>query len=108
RFLDATKANLFFARGVLVVEGPGEALLLPALAEAAGHSLSAHGVSIVNVGDVGLYHYARIFQRAESAVSIGMPVACITDRDIVPTMASYVAVPKKKGVKRFEHDYDSA
>lgn len=108
RFLDATKANLFFARGVLVVEGPGEALLLPALADAAGLSLSAHGVSIVNVGDVGLYHYARIFQRSDATVSVGTPVGCITDRDIVPTQASYVAVPKKAGVKRFEHDYDSA
>ena len=31
RFLDATKANLFFARGVLVVEGDSENLLLPVL-----------------------------------------------------------------------------
>lgn len=108
RFLDATKANLFFARGLLIVEGPGEALILPALAEAVGLSLSAHGVSIVNVGDVGLYHYARIFQRSEVSVSVGMPVGCITDRDIVPTQASYVDPPKKKGAKRFEHDYDTA
>lgn len=108
RFLDATKANLFFARGILVVEGPGEALLLPALAEAAGISLSAHGVSIVNVGDVGLYHYARIFQRAGGSDSVGMPVGCVTDRDIVPTQATYVAPPKKKGQKRFEKDYTAA
>lgn len=24
RYIDATKANLFFAKGVLIVEGPGE------------------------------------------------------------------------------------
>jgi putative ATP-dependent endonuclease of OLD family len=34
RFLDATKANLFFAHGVLIVEGDGEALILPAAARA--------------------------------------------------------------------------
>ena len=33
RYLDATKANLFFAKGVIIVEGPGEALLLPTLAQ---------------------------------------------------------------------------
>ena len=32
RFLDVTKANLFFAHGVIVVEGDAEAILLPVLA----------------------------------------------------------------------------
>ena len=36
RFLDATKANLFFAKGVVMVEGDAEVLLLPALAEKIG------------------------------------------------------------------------
>ena len=36
RYLDATKANLFFARGVLIVEGPGEELLLPTIATLLG------------------------------------------------------------------------
>jgi len=103
RFIDATKSNLFFARGVAIVEGPAEALLLPAIAEVAGLSFSKHGVSIVNVGDVGLYHYARIFQRSVASEAIPVPVACITDRDIVPDAASYVSVPTKG--RRFEKDY---
>lgn len=103
RFIDATKSNLFFARGVAIVEGPAEALLLPAIAEMAGLSFSKYGVSIVNVGDVGLYHYARIFQRAAKDESIPVPIACITDRDIVPDLAAYVSKPKKG--KRFESDY---
>lgn len=104
RFIDATKSNLFFARGVAVVEGPAEALLLPAIAEMAGLSFSKYGVSVVNVGDVGLYHYARIFQRAKKDEAIPVPVACITDRDIVPDVAAaYVSKPKKGN--RFESDY---
>lgn len=63
RFLDATKANLFFARALLVVEGDGENLLLPAIAEKLGVPLSRHGVSIVNVGHRGLFRYSRILQR---------------------------------------------
>lgn len=104
RFIDATKSNLFFARGVAVVEGPAEALLLPTISEMAGLPFSKYGVSVVNVGDVGLYHYARIFQRAKKGELIPVPVACITDRDIVPDVAAdYVAKPKKG--KRFERDY---
>lgn len=105
RFVDATKANLFFARGVAVVEGPAEALLLPAIAEMADLSFSRYGISIVNVGDVGLYHYARIFQRSDKNDAIPIPVACLTDRDIVPNVATYVSKPKTG--KRFEGDYTS-
>ena len=31
KYLDATKANLFFARNVIIVEGPGESLLIPTI-----------------------------------------------------------------------------
>jgi len=102
RFLDATKANLFFARGVAIVEGPAEALLLPALAKACGKSFSKHGLAVVNVGGVGLYHYARIFQRLDEAV-VPIPVACLTDRDVVPDVVKYVSKPEDK--PRFDADY---
>jgi len=107
RFIDATKSNLFFARGVAIVEGPAEALLLPAVAEMIDRSFSLYGVSVVNVGDVGLYHYARILQRAAKNEVIQIPVACITDRDIVPDVAQSF-VPKPNTGKRFEADYTPA
>lgn len=104
RFIDATKANLFFARGVMMVEGPAEAILLPTLAEACGRSFSKHGVSIVNVGHVGLYHYARIMQRENPDPEYPVPVVCLTDRDVVPDVAkSYVNQPKNG--KRFDSDF---
>lgn len=86
RFLDATKANLFFARALIVVEGDGEHLLLPAIAEKLGRPLSRHGVSIVNVGHRGLFRYSRIFQR-KTGDAIAVPVALIPDRDIPPQEA---------------------
>jgi putative ATP-dependent endonuclease of OLD family len=107
RFIDATKANLFFARGVMMVEGPAEAILLPAIAEMCGRSFSKHGVSMVNVGHTGLYHYARILQREGGGSEIPIPVVCLTDRDIVPDVAkSYVPKPAKG--KRFDSDYSPA
>jgi len=98
RYLDATKANLFFARGVIVVEGPSEALLLPAIAKGLGRDLAAHGVSIVNVGGVGLRRYARILQRPPTTDNeIGIPVACITDLDVMPDCAPIILEKVEEG-----------
>ncbi|MDE0600938.1 MAG: AAA family ATPase [bacterium] len=88
RFLDVTKANLFFAHGVLIVEGDAEAIILPTLAKLIGRDLTEHGISVVNVGGRGLRRFSRIFQRKDpSAPSIGVPVACLADFDVMPDCA---------------------
>ncbi|MBJ2281151.1 AAA family ATPase [Pseudomonas sp. MF6767] len=88
RFLDVTKASLFFAKGLLIVEGDAEAILLPALARLLERDLTKHGVSIVNVGGVGLRRYANIMQRADDSEGvIQIPTACITDMDVMPDCA---------------------
>lgn len=94
RFLDATKANLFFARALIVVEGDGENLLLPAIAEKLARPLSRHGVSIVNVGHRGLFRYSRILQR-KVGNAIPVPVALIPDRDIPPLEAKELVGDRK-------------
>ena len=86
RFLDVTKANLFFARGIMIVEGDAENILLPTLARLIRRDFTEYGVSIVNVGGVGLRRYARIFQRRDIAKNgqLAVPVACVTDMDVMP------------------------
>ena len=83
RFLDATKANLFFARGILMVEGDAENLLLPVLAEVIDCPLEKHGVSIVNVGSTAFLRFSRIFLR-NNGENINVPISVITDCDIKP------------------------
>jgi putative ATP-dependent endonuclease of OLD family len=83
RFLDATKANLFFARGVILVEGDAENLLIPTLAEIIGRPLHRYGVSIVNVGSIAFLHYANVFQRKDGK-GMGIRVAVVTDKDMKP------------------------
>lgn len=92
RFLDVTKANLFFARAVLVVEGDAENILLPVIARLLGRDFHHHGVSVVNVGGVGLGRYARVFMREDEAQdgTINIPVACITDMDVMPDNAPWI------------------
>jgi putative ATP-dependent endonuclease of OLD family len=86
RFLDVTKANLFFARGVMIVEGDAENILMPTLAKCIGKDFTEHGVSMVNVGGVGLRRYAKIFMRKNPAQDgiPPVPVACVTDLDVMP------------------------
>lgn len=91
RYLDATKANLFFAKGVLIVEGPGEELLLPAIAKLIGRDLTDYGISIVDVKSTGLMRYANIFQR-KNGDWLKLPVACITDRDVLPDCAPAICI----------------
>lgn len=88
RFLDVTKANLFFAHGVIIVEGDAEALLLPTLARLLGLDLTEHGVSVVNVGGTGLRRFSKIFQRSkDTSPQVSIPVACIADMDVMPNCA---------------------
>lgn len=95
RFLDVTKAGLFFAKGLLVVEGDAEAILLPSLARRLGKDLTKHGVSIINVGGVGLRRYSKILQRKDTSKGeITVPTACITDMDVMPDCA-----PQIRGLK---------
>lgn len=87
RFLDVTKANMFFARGLMIVEGDAENILLPTIANLIGRDFAENGVSIVNVGGTGLSRFARIYQRKHSTERIGVPVACVTDFDVMPDCA---------------------
>lgn len=102
RFLDVTKANLFFARGVVIVEGDAENILLPTLAKLLDRGFTENGVSIVNVGSVGLRRYARIFQRKgvksdDEHLQLAVPVACITDMDVMPDCAPVILGKWKEG-----------
>jgi len=83
RFLDVTKANLFFAKGVILVEGWAEELILPALAKKLGCDLTQNGVSVVNVASTAFLRYSKIFQRIDNN-EIDIPVSVITDLDIKP------------------------
>ncbi|TPW91722.1 AAA family ATPase [Proteus mirabilis] len=92
RFLDVTKANLFFARGVMIVEGDAENILIPTLAKCIGKDFTEHGVSMINVGGVGLRRYAKIFMRKnpdQDGIQ-SVPVACVTDLDVMPNCAPYI------------------
>jgi putative ATP-dependent endonuclease of OLD family len=76
----------------MIVEGDAENILMPTLATCIGKDFTEHGVSMVNVGGVGLRRYAKIFMRKDP-VQDGRqpaPVACVTDLDVMPNCAPYI------------------
>ncbi|HUT43018.1 MAG TPA: TOPRIM nucleotidyl transferase/hydrolase domain-containing protein, partial [Desulfobacterales bacterium] len=81
KFLDVTKSQLFFANGVILVEGISEALLLPVIAKKAGYDLVKSGVEVVNIGGVAFEHFARLFNNSDQAKNLSAKCAIITDDD---------------------------
>lgn len=88
RYLDAVRSNLLFAKGIIMVEGDAEQILLPSMVKTVfGLSLDEIGVSLVNIGSTGFQNVARIFNPDR----IQKNCAIITDFD-----ASIVPLPGEK------------
>ncbi|QLY26435.1 ATP-dependent endonuclease [Bdellovibrio sp. KM01] len=98
KFLEATKANLFFSRGVLLVEGDSENILLPTLARLLNAPLENYGVTVVNVGNTSWKRYAKIFLRKNSSEVMPIKVAVMRDLDLWPDCAELV-IENKYGFK---------
>lgn len=103
RFLDATKANLFFAKGLILVEGDAENILLPCIANLVNRDLHKYGVSIVNMGSTAYKRYVKIFRR-KTGKPFGMRIAIISDLD-VRSMEYYI--DKHKDGKNVYHITES-
>lgn len=77
RYLDVTRAEIFFARRIIFVEGAAELMLVSVLAERAGYKLRDHGVSLISVEGLNFDCFLPLF--GEKALKI--PVSVITDAD---------------------------
>ena len=80
RFLDVTKSNLFFAKGIILVEGWSEEILIPKIAEKIGYDLTKQEISIINVGSTAFLHFAKIFLRNDGK-KMKIPISIVTDLD---------------------------
>jgi putative ATP-dependent endonuclease of OLD family len=82
RYLDATKSVLLYARKVMLVEGPAELFLIPALVrKVMGIDLGREGVSVIPIYGVHFEVYAKLFGEE------GLPKKCaiVADGDLKPS-----------------------
>lgn len=85
RYLDATKSNLLFARKVMLVEGPAELFLIPALLkQVKGIDLDREGISVIPIYGVHFDVYAKLF----SDDALPKKCAIIADGDLEPSDAN--------------------
>ena len=105
RWLDVTKSTLLFARGVILVEGIAEAMLLPELAKQVlkqfnsllpegsvlglPESLEEGGISVINMNGIYFKHFMQLFANIDTEAFKNIPIRCagITDND--PPVESY-------------------
>ena len=80
RFLDATKADMFFANKLIFVEGVAEELLLPVFARYLGKNLTDEHVLVVNMGGRYFYHFLKLFN-TNNPFAINKKIVCLTDID---------------------------
>ena len=102
RYLDAKRSVLLFSKGIILVEGDGEEILIPNMVKKAfGIALDELGVSIINIGSTAFENIACLFdeQRIKKNCSI------ITDLDkqyVVKSSSHYSEKAEKLGELRKE------
>lgn len=78
RYLDAVRTNLLFAKGVILVEGDAEEILIPIMVKKVfGVSLDELGISLINIRSTGFENVAQLFHEDR----IRRKCAILTDLD---------------------------
>jgi len=80
KYLDVTKSQMFFAKGIIFVEGISEAILLPEIAKILDRPLEKYAVELVNVDGVAFGPFVNLFS-SQSVQTCFSKVAIVTDDD---------------------------
>ena len=77
RYLDATRAEMLFARGIIFVEGAAEVFLVPEIAAQMGVHLDEHGITVCSVHGTDFAPYVKLV----GADGLAIPHVVVTDGD---------------------------
>lgn len=80
KYMDVTKSQLFFAKGVIFVEGISEAILIPEFAKLIERPLAKYAVELVNINGVGFTPFAKMMKNPEQDFGFAK-ASIITDDD---------------------------
>jgi putative ATP-dependent endonuclease of OLD family len=75
RYLDVTRAEMLFSRGVILVEGDAERFLVPVFAAKLGTPLDQLGITVCSVAGTNFTPYAKFL------TGLGIPFSIVTDWD---------------------------
>ncbi|MCI3204101.1 AAA family ATPase [Cupriavidus sp. WS] len=77
RYIDVTRGEIFFSRGVILVEGDAERFIIPAFAEALGIPFDILGITVCSVGGTNFTPYVKLL----GPKGLNIPHVILTDRD---------------------------
>jgi putative ATP-dependent endonuclease of OLD family len=77
RYIDVTRGEIVFAKGVLLVEGDAEIFLVPALGKLLGKDLDELGISVCSVSGTNFKPYVKFL----GPNGLDKPFAVLTDLD---------------------------
>lgn len=77
RYIDVTRGDLFFARGIIFVEGDAERFLIPELAQAMGIDLDILGITVCSVAGTNFAPYVKLVREG----GLNIPFVILTDLD---------------------------
>ena len=111
RYLDAVRSNLLFAKGVILVEGDAEEILLPIMVKNVfGISLDELGISLINIRSTGfenvaqLFHDDRIHRKCSIVTDLDAEICDTvivnTDTDKIKEYKTKVKNSSLKGINR--------
>lgn len=111
RYLDAVRTNLLFAKGVILVEGDAEEILIPQIVKSVyGVSLDELGISLINIRSTGfenvaqLFHDERIRRKCSILTDLDDAICDTTiidgDSEQIKKYKSKVENSKQKGIER--------
>jgi putative ATP-dependent endonuclease of OLD family len=90
RYLDATRATLLYARKVMLVEGPAELFVIPAIVkQVMAVNLDDLGISVIPIYGVHFDSYAKLF----GPDAITKKCAIVADGDLQPSDAASADLP---------------
>lgn len=81
RYLDVTKSQMLFAKGIIFVEGICEALILPCLAKMIDCPFDKYAVTVVNIDGVSFEPFSKLLCYANDPQRQTIKAAIITDDD---------------------------
>lgn len=105
RFLDATKADMFFANRLIFVEGVAEELLIPVFAKYLNKNLTDEHVLIVNMGGRYFNHFLKLFD-TNNQYTINKKIVCLTDID--PCRKKNLPDEEYEACYPYEYNIDTA
>jgi len=82
RYLNATRADMLFAGGIIFVEGMAEQILFPAFAKRLGlyDKWMQKQIVVINIGGRYFEHFLKLYDGTVSG-TLPIKISCVTDRD---------------------------